>query len=120
MEKFKRCRRCGREWETRNDFLIDKNLVFTGYQINLLDLTKGLFLFNDNVDGCETTLAVPVQLFSDLYDGKVPSVRKIGQSECEGRCLNEHDLETCQADCECAYIREIMQIIKKYKINQPS
>ena len=115
MENFKKCGRCGRVWKTREDFLIDRNLVFTGYQINLLDITNGLFLFNDDLDGCETTLAVQVQLFTDLYNGKIAPIRKIGLTECEGRCLNEHDLETCQADCECAYIREIMQVIKKYK-----
>jgi hypothetical protein len=79
-----------------------------GYQPLFEKLTAGLFLFNHS---CGTTLATPAEAFQDLYDGPIFTERLNGTEECGGHCLHEDDLGPCPAKCECAYVREIMQVI---------
>jgi len=106
---FKRCNNCGTEWKTRKAFLNDKDLVITGYQAHFEKLTLGLFLFNHS---CKTTLAVAAGEFQDLYKGPVFAERLTGSDQCPGHCLHQDELDPCPAHCECAYIREIIQLIK--------
>lgn len=41
-------------------------------------------------------------------------VRKAGTDECPGYCLHEDELKPCDAECECAYAREIVQLVKAW------
>jgi hypothetical protein len=82
-----------------------------GYQVNFEDLKAGLFLFNHS---CGTTLSVAAEEFQDFYDGPMFVERLDGTSECGGYCVHERDLRPCPASCECAYVREIMQVILKW------
>lgn len=106
---FKQCNKCNHQWETRDDFLSDKTLQVIGYQVFFEDLKFGLFLFNHS---CHTTIAVDTELLMDLYDGPIFSDRKPDGRKCPGRCLNENILSPCSRECKCAFIHEIMQIIK--------
>jgi len=108
---FKICPGCGHEWSSRADFLEDPNIVPVGYQVHFKELTAGIFLFNHS---CKTTLSVQVDGFTDLYDGPVFSARATGNEACAERCLREDDLESCQEECECAYVREVLQIIREW------
>ena len=105
---FGQCPLCKRVWETRADFLSDPQLSIIGYQAALTNLARGLFLFNHS---CRTTLAQPVGDFQDLYDGPIFAHRATGTDECPGHCLRTGELGGCPAQCECAYVREIIQII---------
>jgi hypothetical protein len=40
--------------------------------------------------------------------------RKTGTEECPGYCLHQDELQPCPARCECAYVREIIQIIRNW------
>ena len=114
---FKRCPCCGTDWKLRSDFLEDADIDLVGYQEHFDELTAGLFLFNHS---CKTTMAIHVDGFTDLYDGPVFSSRLNGSESCPELCLQEDNLESCRAECECAFVREILQIIrewpKKYQI----
>jgi hypothetical protein len=99
---------CQRAWETRADFLADPHLGIIGYQVAFSKLAEGFFLFNHS---CGTTLARPVGEFQDLYDGPVIAHRATGSDECPGYCLRRGELRPCPAECECASVREIIQII---------
>ncbi len=107
---FKTCPNCGFVWETRNDFLSDASVFIIGYQAHFKDLSSGLFLFNHS---CKGTLALKVSAFQDLYHGIVYKKRATGTDACPGYCLHEDILEPCSAECECASIREIVQILRK-------
>lgn len=109
-ENFKECRICGSVWVSRDDFLADSGVVLIGYQANFAALEKGLFLFNHS---CHGTLSVEVQTFADLYDGPVFSERKTESDSCSGYCLHRNLLKPCPAICECAYVREVLQKLKK-------
>jgi hypothetical protein len=108
---FKKCPNCGFKWDSRDSFLTDDSLDIIGYQANFKELTTGLFYFNHS---CEGTLAIQAYLFGDLYDGPIFATRLTDCEDCPGYCLYREELQTCPAECECAYVREIVQIIKNW------
>ena len=106
---FKSCKNCQTRWETLDAFIEDPRIKLVGYMPTFDDLLKGLFLFNHS---CGTTLACQVDLFAHLYDGPIYQVKKNGQSECPGYGLNKSNFSPCPVECNCAYVRETLQIIK--------
>ena len=111
MQVFKECLPCSNKWFTRDDFLEDSSIKIIGYQVNFDDLLTGLFLFNHS---CGATLSLPVRYFNGLYEGPVFQNRATGSDDCPGYCLYQDQLDKCPARCECAYIRNIIDIIKKW------
>ena len=108
---FKRCPACGHAWSVRNDFLSDPGLRVIGYQVNFGSLEAGVFLFNHT---CKGTLAIHAHEFKDLSCGPMYKERATGGEECQGHCLHEDDLGPCPARCECAYVRDILQIVRQW------
>jgi hypothetical protein len=106
---FKTCSCCGQEWPTRGGFLSDATLQVVGYQADFRQLRLGLFLFNHT--RCRTTLGVHAQEFVDLYPGPVFESRRTGTDECPGYCLHPDELARCPVECECAFVREVLQVI---------
>ena len=109
---FKRCQVCNSTWVTCTEFLEDYAVDLVGYQVDFEELVAGLFLFNH---ACGATLAIQAAAFRDLYDGPVFSERRTGTSDCPGHCLHESELAPCPAQCECAYVREIVQIVNGWQ-----
>ena len=105
---FKKCSKCGFVWPERASFLDDPNLRLIGYQADFEELMAGTFLFNHT---CKTTLAIKADDFQDLYDGPMFTERMEGTEECGGHCLHKDDLRPCPMKCECAFVREIVQVI---------
>lgn len=108
---FKKCPNCDFEWDSRESFLEDDGITIVGYQAHFESLTLGLLLFNHS---CKTTLAVQAGEFRDLYDGPVFTNSATGSEACPGYCLKQHELRRCGAQCECAYVREIIELIKNW------
>lgn len=108
---FKECPKCGRQWSTQEAWLRDPCLKLVGYQVNFKTLKAGILLFNHS---CRTTLALYAEDFEDLYDGPVFRQRATGSQACPGHCLHKNDLGPCPAQCECGYIRHIIQLIKDW------
>lgn len=108
---FKSCPSCGSQWPTRDAFLADPHLTLIGYQVSFKQLTAGILLFNHN---CKTTLAIRAVEFRDIYDGPIFSQRATKGKDCGRHCFHQHDLEPCPAQCECAYVREIIQRLKRW------
>ena len=90
----------------------DPHVRVIGYQANFVELEAGLFLFNHQKTGCHTTLAVEAAIFRDLYDGPVFSEPLTLTDECPRYCIRQDELRPCPAKCECAYVREILNIVK--------
>ena len=112
-EPFKTCTFCGHIWPVRAAFLADPKVVAVGYQAYLPDPILGLFLFNHMV--CETTLALQAETFSDLYDGPIYKGQLNGTKGCMGHCDHQEDLEACPGQCECAWVREVLQVVKGWQ-----
>lgn len=118
-KQFKECGCCHLIWEDRDSFLSDPGIELVGYQVDFRDLTMGLFLLNHT--DCGSTLAIRAEAFRDLYDGPVFMERKTGSESCPGHCLHHDNLEPCPAACECAYVRETIQVVKAWaKQGMPS
>ena len=108
---FKECPMCGCAWDSRDAFLCDPCVEIVGYQVHFEELTAGYFLFNHS---CETSMAVAVGAFRNLYDGPVFEERRTGTDDCPEYCLNRDDLGPCLARCECAFVREIIQLVRSW------
>ncbi|MDA8086014.1 MAG: hypothetical protein M0Z75_04880 [Nitrospiraceae bacterium] len=117
-EPFKTCPCCNRVWPKRESFLADKELVLNGYQADFEDPGEGLFIFTHTDKGCGTSLAVKTKSFKDLYTGPVYARRGLGTEDCPGYCLGEFTMDRCDARCEYAYIRELLQIINQWPKNK--
>ena len=111
-DHFKTCPFCSKPWASRELFLEDADIDLVGYQVDFEDLSLGLFLFNHLT--CKTTLAVHASLFKDLHTGPVYLERKTGQTECPGYCLRTPELVPCPTECECAWVRSLLQIIREW------
>lgn len=111
LQVFKECLPCGNKWFARDDFLEDSSIEITGYQVNLDDLLAGTFLFNHS---CGSTLSLSVRYFNGLYEGPIFKERATGSDDCPEYCLYQDQLDKCSARCECAYVRNIIDIIKKW------
>ena len=109
---FKQCPACRTTWFDYTDFLADPCLQLIGYQALFENLSKGLFLFNHS---CGTTLSISVETLQHLYDGPVYTERVIGSKRCPRHCLIKSETRPCPAKCDCAHVRSIMQIIKKWQ-----
>jgi hypothetical protein len=108
---FKQCSVCSRRWRDREDFLADPGLEIIGYQVFFEEIKDGLFLFNHT---CKTTLALKVAEFDDLYKGQKPDTVALGTDTCSGYCLDMTELKACNSQCKYAYVRDIIQVIRKW------
>jgi hypothetical protein len=111
---FKICSNCGHEWEGRDQFLSDPGVKIIGYQAHFEQLEIGFLYFNHS---CKTTMTFSASEFTDLYAGMIFQDRLTESEQCPGYCLYRGSLEACPAECECAYVREVIQIIKNWEKN---
>lgn len=107
---FKQCNVCQHKWLTRDAFIADPDITIIGYQANFDDLEAGHLFFNHS---CNNTIVLPTDRFSDLYNGPVFSGPKTGTDECPQYCLKKGELTPCRTECECAYVREIIQLFNR-------
>jgi hypothetical protein len=108
---FKYCPMCELSWGSRDEFLSDRAVELLGYQVNFGDLLAGHFLFNHS---CGDTLSIEAGEFADLHDGPVFRERATGTEACPGHCLRKNDLEPCKAQCECVFVRDILQAVRNW------
>ena len=110
-EPFKTCPCCARVWPTRETFLADDALVLDGYSADLEILEQGIFYFTHKIPACNSTLALEVGDFMDLYPGSRYPEPRTGTPECPGYCLDRDQLARCSATCRNAVVREILQLL---------
>ncbi len=111
MTIFKECLACGNKWFARKEFLEDPSIEIVGYQVNFDDLTAGTFVFSH---ACGATLSLSVRHFNGLYEGPIFHERATGGDDCPGYCLYQDQLDKCSVRCECAYVRNIIDIVKNW------
>jgi hypothetical protein len=109
---FKTCPMCGTQWADLDEFLDDPSLEICGYMADFGKLERGLFFFNHRAEDCHTTLTIFAGQFISLYNGTTYTERRTGKEGCPGYCLEKDQLDRCDAFCECAFNREVIQVIK--------
>ncbi len=111
---FKTCPCCNNAWQTRSDFLADSSLEINGYAPDFDNLLEGLFFFTHHATGCFSTMTLKADEFADLYTGEKYLERKTGDEDCPRLCFDKEDLRRCEELCECAYVREIIGVIREH------
>jgi len=94
------------------NFLMTNRLKLMDYGVDFEKLDWSLFYFTHRKEGCFSTFALEAKDFLDLYSGTKYAERRTGHEDCPGYCLEEEQLNRCDALCECAFNREIIKIIK--------
>jgi hypothetical protein len=115
---FKTCPCCAATWPSREDFLTDTALELNGYSPDFDNLLEGLFFFTHHEAGCFSTLTLKAKTFADLYTGKKYLERKTDDVDCPRHCYDQAELRRCEEFCECAYVREILEIIRQHPKRQ--
>ena len=108
---FKTCPCCGQSWLRRQDFLNDPTLHLNGYMADFKTVENGLFYFTHLVAHCNSTMVIPAGEFLDLYTGKKQTKENRGQATCRYYCQDKNRLDRCDAICEYAFVREVIQKI---------
>ena len=112
---FETCPMCNEVWVNREALLSDPRVALVGYQVDFEALETGLFLFNHLERGCGTTLAIEAGRFVDLVAGPIYRGTLKGTEECSDYCLRLDELRPCPAHCECAYVRDVLQVVRNWK-----
>ena len=63
----------------------------------------------------ELATAVEAGSFLDLVAGPLYRERLRGTEECSEYCLRLEELRPCLARCECAYVRDVLQVVRSWK-----
>ena len=113
---YKSCPLCGRIWHAPADMVCDQTLKLNGYQADVPNPEKGLLLFTHESDGCYSTIGVYAIDFRFMHDGIIYPECHFQQADCEGRCLDESDLEICHAHCCMAWVRDVIQYIRRHEV----
>lgn len=113
---FMRSSSCGAVWESYRDFATDPNLSVVGYQPLFDDPCRGWILVTHAVQGCWTTVGVRVGRLRALYDGPEWPDIKLGTEECRELCVVEGKLDECDAECSMAWIRTVMQCLRRHEL----
>ena len=103
---------CTTSWVTRDEFLCDDSLELNGYQVDFENLYMGLFYFTHIINGCHTTMALRVESFLDLHPGPRHDHLDTDGDKCPGYCHSVEELGVCKNECQGAYIRDIIEIVK--------
>lgn len=113
-EPFKACPLCGVTWSTMFELLADPQIRLHGYQVDFEDLLQGIFLFNHLE--CNTTISIKVWRFQGIHHGPVYAEQKNGSQQCPEYCLKPDLLVPCPSECACAFIRDLMQMIREWSV----
>lgn len=111
---FKICTTCSKAWETLEDFLSDPEVSLTGYQVYFEDLGGGLLCFTHLHENCFTMLAIPAKEFTKLSSRPFLASHGKQPACCPGLCMRQGALEPCPVECECLWVREVMQVIRDW------
>ena len=118
-DPFKKCPCCNTSWLSRSEFLEDGSLEMNGYAPDFDNLLEGLFFFTHHASGCYSTMTLRAKTFADLYTGKRYVERKTGGDECPQYCFNKGEMRRCEELCECAYVREIIDVVRQHPKVEP-
>jgi hypothetical protein len=112
---FKTCPTCHRCWPTCEDFVGDPSLQVNGYMAVLGKPDEGLILLTHCATDCGTTVAVRAGELRCLYDGPEYPDCCAGMDVCERLCLEQDKLEECSAPCAMAWVRVVLQHLRRHE-----
>jgi len=115
-EPFKTCPLCGERWWSLADFVQDRRLRVGGYSAFFDDPGQGLIFVTHQLPGCRTTMALPARDLEELYHGPAHTDLHRGADDCARLCLDRHRVEECDAPCAMAWVRVVLQNLRKHEM----
>lgn len=113
---IKTCAMCSTDWPDLESFVTDPQLQIVGYQARFDRPNEGIVLVTHMRPGCRTTLGITVEQLRTLYSGPEHTRRMTGAAECKGLCLENGCLEDCEAPCQMAWVRRIIQFMRRHEL----
>ncbi len=110
---FMTCKQCGKAWGERCEFFSDQTIVLSGCHMEADHPVSSALLFDHKAADCGTTIAVGVRQLDDLFTGTRHKVKWATSPMCPGMCFDPTNTEPCDKECACAYVRGILQEVKK-------
>lgn len=118
-EGFKTCPLCEECWPTLEDFVRDRRLAVHGYMAICDDPGAGLVFVTHTRANCGTTLTVFAATLRPLYHGPQYTALNYGADDCRRMCLDLRRLEECTAPCKMAWVRQVLQVLRRHEMPQP-
>jgi len=117
MDKnFKICPKCGHNWETIVDFVLDLDVEVNGYQANFVNPEAGFIMVTHNRKECQTSITISAEVLRRFYYGPTIKDLYIDHETCMMFCLNNNLLEYCDAKCSMSWIRSVLNYLKDHKL----
>ncbi|MBJ6723120.1 hypothetical protein [Geomesophilobacter sediminis] len=113
IQIFKQCPTCLTIWRTRDEFLCDPDVQLNGYKVDFKELEFGLFFFTHKKENCISSIVFEARDFVDLYQGPRFTERMDTSPDCPRHCMDQDDLERCSENCDAAFVREIVNMIRE-------
>jgi hypothetical protein len=101
---FATCPKCGERFELAT-IAENPDIDPIGMQLEDGEDAYHFFYFNHLARHCGTTFVVPAEAFLPYIAEPVPDLSLAGSPDCERRCLNVKDLQSCQQPCRYAVFR---------------
>jgi hypothetical protein len=94
----------------------DARLRLDGYSAFFDDPANGLVFVTHRVPGCGTTLTLYAGQLRVLFSGTdYPELHK-GADDCHRLCLDRSRLEECDAECSMAWVRDVLQYLRRHEM----
>ena len=113
---FKQCPMCQTTWADVRDLVLDREVRVEGYMASFADPGLGLVLLTHRRHRCGTTLAIRAEAFRPLYDGPQYTEHRTGTERCPRLCLKQTELAACDADCDMAWVRMVIQYLHHHEL----
>ena len=113
---FKHCTLCPALWVEAEDFIRDLELRVEGYLAAFTNPEEGLILVTHRKAECGTTLAIPAGALRRFYHGPEYVAHHTGDDDCRRLCVTRDELEACDVECDMAWVREIIQLLRRHEV----
>ncbi len=113
---FKVCTKCGHEWHTKEQFVLDTSLRVYGYNAMFERPEDGVIILIHETPDCEFSFSIRVGELADLHVGKRYRELRFLNPECEGKCFKVSNLTPCTADCSLRWARDVLQYLREHKL----
>ena len=113
---FRMCPRCGYEWVTVEQFLLDPTVRVTAYEPVFSNPEQGHYFFVHDNAGCHDAFTLRVAQLAEVFRGLRSAELMFMSPECEGHCFVRHDLAPCEVECSMRWPRVILQHLREHKL----
>lgn len=114
---FHECARCGFEWETIEDFVLDRALKLVAYQPVFSWPEEGILFFRHDDTKCMQSFSLRMEKFDRLENAARATELKFMDPQCKGHCFTRHDFSPCNVECSLRWTRDVLQRLVEHRLD---